>query len=190
MLAASASSPMKRGRFVSRLVRFRATGMMSRKSGRNAPIAWLMLWPRPANASPKPCRFDAAAARVSSSNMFRNSSNSTGAGVAEASGIVSPSSKPSLDVPRLSSTYFSPSADRDRTITVESFGSGETERSSLSPSSAMLLPSSWRVTSILSTEPTRVPPIRTSLPRTRLAALGICAFSVYAGTNGSPWFAL
>ena len=63
-------------------------------------------------------------------------------------------------------------------ITVESFGSGSTDCSSLSPSTAMLVPSSWRSTSIESTEPTRVPPIRTSLPRTRLAALGVCALSV------------
>ena len=74
--------------------------------------------------------------------------------------------------------------------TVESFGSGSTERSSLSPSTAMLVPSSWRSTSISSTEPTRVPPIRTSLPRTRLAALGVSALSEYVGTNGSPWLAL
>ena len=59
--------------------------------------------------------------------MFVNSSNSTGAGVAEASGIVSPSSKPSRDVPRVSSTYFRPSADRGRISTVESRGSGATD---------------------------------------------------------------
>jgi hypothetical protein len=35
-----------------------------------------------------------------------------------------------------------------------------------------------------------VPPIRTSLPRTRFAALGVSTLSEYDGTNGSPWFAL
>ena len=159
------------------LERLRATGMMSRSSGRSAPIAWLMLCPRPANASPNSCRLVCDASRVSSSNMFTNSSNSTGAGVAEASGIVSPSSKPSSEVPRVSSTYFRPSAERGRISTVVSFGSGETARSSLSPSTATLVPSFWRSTVIESTEPTRAPPIRTSLPRTRLAALGVCAFS-------------
>jgi hypothetical protein len=41
----------------------------------------------------------------------------------------------------------------------------------------MLVPSSRRSTSIESTEPTREPPIRTSLPRTRFAALGTSAVS-------------
>ena len=143
MLAASASSPMKRGRFVSRLDRFRATGMMSRSSGRNAPIAWLRLCAaageRVAEAAAGSC---CAASRVCSSNMFTNSSNSTGAGVACASGIVSPSAKPSSDVPRVSSTYFRPSAERGRMISVESFGSGSTDFSSFRPRTAMLVPSS------------------------------------------------
>ena len=42
----------------------------------------------------------------------------------------------------------------------------------------MLVPSSRRSTSIESTAPTRVPPMRTSLPRTRLAALGVSAVSL------------
>jgi hypothetical protein len=61
MAAVSASARTNRRRFVSGLDRLRATGMMSRRSGRSAPIAWLMLSPRPANASPKPWRFVAAA---------------------------------------------------------------------------------------------------------------------------------
>ena len=65
MRAASASSATKRVRLVCSLERLRATGMMSRSSGRSAPIAWFMLSPRPANASPKPRRLAWAAARVS-----------------------------------------------------------------------------------------------------------------------------
>ena len=62
--------------------------------------------------------------RVLSSNMFTNSSNSTGAGVEAVSGTVSPSPKPSLERPRVSSTYLRPSADFVRMSSVESFGSG------------------------------------------------------------------
>ncbi len=51
-----------------------------------------MLDPRPAKASPKPRRFSWIAGRVASSNMFTNSSNSTGVGVDADTGIVSPSS--------------------------------------------------------------------------------------------------
>jgi len=178
MLAVRASDEMNRGRFVSLLVRLFVTGMMSTSSGRRAPIAWLMLWPRPANASPNSRRLICAASRVGWSNMFTNSSNSTGAGVACASGIVSPSSKPWSDVPRVISTYLRPSAERGRMSTVESLGSGATVFSSLSPSTAMFVPSCWRLTSIVSTEPTRVPPMRTSLPRTRFAALGVSALSL------------
>ena len=153
-------------------------------------MAWLIDAPRPANASPNSFRFVCEAARVSSSNMFVNSSNSTGAGVAFASGIVSPSAKPSSERPRMISTYLRPSAERGRMRSVESIGSGSTERSILRPSRAMLVPSSRRSTPISSTVPTRVPPIRTSLPRTRFAALGISAVSLYEGTNGRPWLAL
>ena len=75
------------------------------------------------------------------------------------------------------STYLSPSADFGRMITVESLGSGSTARSSLSPTTATLEPSSWRWAVIESTAPTRVPPIRTSLPLTRFAALGAWSLS-------------
>ena len=175
--AVRASERTNRGRSVSGLARLRATGMTSRSSGRNAPIAWLMLEPRPASASPNPLRFTRAAARVSSSNMFTNSSNSTGAG----RGVARAGSWRRRRSPRPTSRgwicrYLRPSAERGRTISVESTGSGSTERSSLSESSAMFWPSSRRSTPIRSIEPTRVPPIRTSFPRTRLAALGSSAF--------------
>ena len=175
--AASPSSPKKRRRLVSGAARFCATGTMSRSSGRNAPIAVLIDSPRPANASPKPVVLAAIASRVSSSNMPRTSSNSTGVGVAEASGIVAPSSKPSLSVPRVISTYLRPSAERGRTISVESCGSGATSRSSVRSSTAIVEPSSCRWAEMSSTKPTRVPPIRTSLPTTRFAALGTSARS-------------
>ena len=48
------SERKKRRRSVSGEERFWATGMMSRSSGRKAPIAVLIDSPRPANASPKP----------------------------------------------------------------------------------------------------------------------------------------
>jgi hypothetical protein len=75
-------------------------------------------------------------------------------------------------VPRVISTYFRPSADFGRMITVESFGSGSTARSSFIPITATLEPSSRRLVVIESTAPTRAPPIRTSLPLTSAAALG------------------
>ena len=57
-------------------------------------------------------------------------------------------------------------------MSVESLGSGLTRVSSLRSSIAKLVPSRARFGVILSTTPTRVPPIRTSLPFTRLAARG------------------
>ena len=75
-------------------------------------------------------------------------------------------------------------------ISVESRGSGETLRSIVSVSTAIVLPSSRRSASMPPTKPTREPPIRTSLPTTRLAALGTSALSSYVGTNGRPLFAL
>ena len=75
---------------VSGFERFCITGTMFVSSGRNAPIAVLIDSPRPANAVPKPSRLACDAARVFSSNMFRNSSSSTGV-LACASAIVSPS---------------------------------------------------------------------------------------------------
>ena len=140
-------------------------------------MATLIDVPRPANASPNPRRFVLIASRVGSSNMFTNSSNSTGCGSAAASGSVAPSVKPSRERPRVISTYFRPSAERVRMRTFESSGSGLTWRSSLRASTATVEPSRRRSAVIDSTVPTRAPPMRTSLPRTRLAALGTCALS-------------
>ena len=175
--AASPSSPKKRRRLVSGEARFCATGTTSRSSGRNEPIAVLIDSPRPAKASPKPVVLAPIASRVSSSNMPRTSSNSTGVGVAWAIGIVAPSSKPSLSVPRVISTYLRPSAERGRTISVESCGSGPASRSSVRSRIAMVVPSSCRSPEMPLTKPTREPPICTSLPTTRLAALGTSARS-------------
>ena len=89
--AASPSSPKKRRRLVSGEERFWATGMMSRSSGRKAPIAVLIDSPRPAKRVAEAGRVHGRRVRVSSSNMLRTSSNSTGAGVAAVIGIVAPS---------------------------------------------------------------------------------------------------
>ena len=63
-------------------------------------------------------------------------------------------------------------------ISVVSVGSGPASRSSLSESTATLVPSSRRRAVISETVPTCVPPMRTSLPGTRFAALGASALSV------------
>jgi hypothetical protein len=62
-------------------------------------------------------------------------------------------------------------------ITVESLGRGATARSSFSPITATLVLSSRRLAVIESTAPTRVPPMRTSLPLTSAAALGASSLS-------------
>ncbi len=72
----------------------------------------------------------------------------------------------------LISRYLSPSAERERTIIVESTGIGSTSRSSLRSRRALRLPSASCSGSIASTAPTRTPPTRTSLPGTRVSALG------------------
>ena len=148
------------------------TGSRLISSGLSSSIARLTSGPRPAKALPNSVRLLCEAARVFASNVLRTSSSSTGCGRALRSGIVAPSWKPSLDVPFVISTYLRPSAERGRMSTVESTGSGLTVVSSLSVSSALTEPS-LAVTGVMSvTAPTRVPPMRTSLPLTRLAALG------------------
>ena len=73
---------------------------------------------------------------------------------------------------------------------VESTGSGLTLVSSFRSSFAETVPLLFWMGVILSTTPARKPPIRTSLPRTRLAPLGTSAVSRYVGTHGNPAFAL
>ncbi len=103
--------------------------------------------------------------------MLKTSSISTGSGVACASGIVAPASKPALLIPGVSSMYFSPSAERGRTMNVESIGKRLEVLVELGVDDRVhLIAALDRVD--LSITPTRAPPIRTSLPRTRLAALG------------------
>ena len=75
------------------------------------------------------------------------------------------------------STYLRPSADFGRMMIVESLGSGSTARSSFMPMTATLEPSSRRRVVIVSTAPTRAPPMRTSLPLTSAAALGASTLS-------------
>ena len=78
-------------------------------------------------------------------------------------------------LPGVSSTYFSPSAERGRIASPESTDSGSTVLSSLSSSTAIERSPSRRAV-ILSTTPTRKPPVRTSLPFTSLAPEGSSAF--------------
>ena len=70
------------------------------------------------------------------------------------------------------SRYLSPSAERARTTKVEFFGSGSTSLSSFRSSRALTLPSSSCCGSIVSTTPTRTPPMRTSLLGTSRSASG------------------
>jgi hypothetical protein len=72
---------------------------------------------------------------------------------------------------------LSPSADVGRTTNVESIGSGSSSSSSFMTISAEERPSPSRIAPTSVTTPTRAPPIRTSLPATRLAALGRFALS-------------
>ena len=109
---------------------------------------------------------------MSASKVLKNSSSSTGSGVACLSGMVAPASKPAFEGPGVSSTYLRPSADRGRTISVESTGTGSTCLSSLRLSRAVDSPVSDGTGVISSITPTRAPPMRTSLPFTRFAALG------------------
>ena len=74
----------------------------------------------------------------------------------------------------LISRYLRPSADFDRTITLESLGSGSTVLSSFRSTFAWTAPVCGSCTgSTDSTKPTRTPLIRTSLPGTSVSALGI-----------------
>ena len=108
--------------------------------------------------------------------MLSTSSISTGAGVACLSGTVDPAWYPAPDEPGVSSTYLSPSADLERTMNVESTGNGSRSVSSCRSSRADGSPSSLGTGVIVFTTPTREPPMRTSLPFTRLAAFGSSAF--------------
>ena len=93
---------------------------------------------------------------------------------------MSPSLKVRLARPGISSTYFSPSAERGRTDSVESTDSGSIVLSSFRSSSAIARssPSTVRRALVISsTIPTRKPPARTSLPFTSLAPFGTSAVS-------------
>ena len=90
----------------------------------------------------------------------------------------------------MTSMYLRPSAERGRIMIVESTGSGLIRVSSLRSSLAITEPLSCCTGVILSTTPTRRPPMRTSLPFTRLVARGTSAVRRYVGTHGRPWFAL
>jgi hypothetical protein len=74
---------------VSGSARLRITGVSDRNSGLSASIARLMLWPRPANALPKPSVEFWICGRTSGSKVAYRSSNSSGSDACF-TGIVSP----------------------------------------------------------------------------------------------------
>ena len=122
-------------------------------------MAAFRAWPRPARAFPNSVRLAWIAARVGSSKVLKTWSISTGSGVAALSGIVEPGSKPSSESPRWISRYLRPSAERERTITVESTGSGSRSWFSSMSTSALTEPSSFWTGSMVVIAPTRMPPI-------------------------------
>ena len=125
MIAARACDAKKRRKRVSGSAMFVSTGTAFATSGTNAWIARLRSAPRPAKASPKPRRLCWLPTRVGLSNMLKKSSNSTGVG-----GRVLERDRAALreallaSSPRVISMYLRPSADRGRTMIVESTGSG------------------------------------------------------------------
>ena len=93
-------------------------------------------------------------------------------------------------LPRVSSTYLTPSAERGRIRIVESLGTSPCALSSSSVTSAPVVPSSSRTGRMSLTTPMREPPLRTSLPLIRFAPLATRTLTVSVGTNGSPLLAL
>ncbi len=173
--AVSRSASTRRPSWVSGSARMRATGWRRSRAGASLPIASLSAGPRAASAFPNSTRLRWIASRVGSSNVLSTWSNSTGSGRARLSGIVAPSGIPSLESPWLISRYLSPRAERERTITVESWGSSRTSSSSLRSSRADVDPSSCWTGTTSSTRPTLTPPIRTSLLGTSAFAFGTSA---------------
>ena len=177
-------------RSVFALARLRMTGVRLSSSGLRSRIVKFRSAPREAKPAPKFVRLPWIARRVRSGNMSKNSSSSTGWGSAWRSGIVEFAARSCVDVPRVSWTYFRPSADRGRIFTRVSAGSGLTTVSSFRHSTAMTSPLGCVCGSMQETVPTRVPPTRTSLPFTSPAAFGTSTLRSYVGTNGRPEFAL
>ena len=164
---------MKRGRFVSRLDRLRATGMRSRSSGRNAPIAVV-------EALAAAGERVAEAAQVRARGVARRlvehvrelvELDGRRRGLRERDRVAVGEAVVGRAARELDVLEAERRARPDRSASSRSAAARPTSPAS-APSRAMLEPSSRRSTSIVSTVPTRVPPIRTSLPRTRLAALG------------------
>ena len=120
--------------------RLRITGCRWESSGRSSPIPWFRSMPLPATALPNSSRLCWIATRVGVSNMFSTWSNSTGDGWACESGRVAPSAKPWVEWPLWISRYLRPSAERVRTMTLESVGSGLTLASSFRSTFAQVAP--------------------------------------------------
>ena len=102
------------------------------------PSAALRSGPRPASALPNSNRFSWIARRVGSSKVLSTSSISTGSGWAALQRDHRALRIALVEVPRSISRYLRPSAERARTITVESSGSGSTSASSFRSSCAAL----------------------------------------------------
>jgi hypothetical protein len=159
------------------LARSVATGSRLLKKGLKAAIASLSDWPRPANASPKPAVAVRAFSRVGVSKVEKMSSSSR-LSVDCLRASVEPASISLLLLPGTISTNLRPRAERGRTLTVLSVASGEAVLSIFSESTAIDCCSPRTSTTcgwMSSTTPTRKPPMRTSLPATSLAPVGICA---------------
>ncbi len=189
MRAASSSSLKNAGSSVAGSARLRATGSRWPNSRGASSTVRPTAAPRPANASPKPCRLSRLASRVFWSNILKTSSRSTLTSVCS-SGTVSPSWNAVFELPSVSSRYLRPSAERGRMRQRESSGIFPIVLSSLSFSSAPACPAESFTGFMSSTTPMRKPPERISLPRTRFWPLAKRTFSDVVGTNGSPLFAL
>ena len=144
------------------------------------------------NAVPKPSVALRRLGRASRSNVANASSKSFDCDPC-ASGTVAPAASSRLEVPGVTSMYFTPRAERGRTRSRVSLLSGSTLLSScISTTAIPRRRPPWVLTapSMRDTAPTRKPPMRTSLPLTSLAPVGSSALSVYVGTNGRPELAL
>ena len=155
---------------VRRSARLPATWSSRSTSSGAEATASLKSAPRPASAGPASLSVRCVAVRVSWSNVLMTWSSST-VSRARASGSWPPCPIARPRVPSLSSRYLSPSGDRGRTVTCESSCSGSSVLSSFRVSLAYgpFAPIWPRIVSI---EPTRLPPTRTSLPSTRPTASG------------------
>ena len=153
------------------------TGRRLLKNGLKAPMASFSDWPRPAKASPKPAVAVRELPRVGVSNVAKMSSSSR-LSLDCLSASVEPASISVFPLPGTISTNLRPSAERGRTLISLSVASGEAVLSIFSERTATDCRFPFASTTcgwMSSTTPTRKPPMRTSLPATSLAPVGIWA---------------